>query len=152
MNSRKTQLFTFITLFFVSLMCNAVDVVECKDENGNRGFFKHCPPNMEMIDKKTFNVGSKEKIKEKKKTAIKVTHYYAPNCGVCEQVRDFFKSRDINVNEKNVSENQEVQGELSALTGELRIPTIVIGDAVMTGYDRIKLLDTLEKAGWKEKE
>ncbi len=133
-------------LLFLPLLCNAVDVVECKDEQGNRGFFKHCPPDMTMIEKKTFNVSKKEK----KQISLNAVHYYAPNCGACDQVRDFFKLRKINLVEKNVNDNVELQAELSALAGELRVPTVVIGEEVISGFNRKKMLEVLNKAGWRE--
>lgn len=146
LSTKKT--FLLISLLFLSTMSYAVEVVECEDENGSRGFFKHCPPNMTIINKKSFNVSKKDKGIEQ--PTINVTHYYTPNCGACEQVKEFFMLRKIKIVEKNVNDNLELQAELSTLAKELRVPTVVIGEEVISGFNRKKMLEILDEAGWKE--
>ena len=136
--------FLITCLFFISMVANALQVHECENEEGNRGFYKYCPPGMILIGEKSF--------KEDKKAKLDVTHYSSNNCDGCDLVRDFFKLRKIEILEKNVDDNVELQGELRLLAGELRVPTVVIGEEVIVGFNRNKLLEMLAKAGWKDED
>ena len=142
---KKTSV--FLTLLSFSVLANAVEVVECEDENGSRGFFKNCPPGSTLISKKSFKTKRNE---EEKNVNLSVTHYFTPNCGACEQVREFFQLRKIEIIEKNVNENIEIQGELTNLAGALRVTTVVIGEDIIQGFDRKGMLAILDKSGWKD--
>jgi len=126
----------------------AIQVVECEDEQGIRSFQKNCPPGSTIVSKKKYQGNNKSAEQPK----LDITHYFTKDCGACDQVRDFFKLRKIEIVEKNVNDDIKLQGELSLLVGELRVPTVVIGDEVIQGFNRDKMLETLKKAGFKEEE
>lgn len=142
-----------LTLLSLSLSCMqiaaAVKVVECEDEQGNRTFESTCPPGTTMVDEKRIPTGVSA-ADSAEKTAINVTLYSIPECESCDEVREFLQGRSVAITEKSVNENPEIQTELKDLTGALRVPATVIGEKVITGYNRSELLAALESAGYKE--
>jgi len=52
---------------------NAIQVHECEDEEGHRGFYKHCPPGMTLVGETSFEGDKKDK--------LKITHYSSNNSG-----------------------------------------------------------------------
>lgn len=140
---RTVFTFTFTMLLLaVSGLAHAVKIFECEDENGSRSFASHCPPGTTMVSEKKINLGTKTEA-----PAVSATMYYIPNCDACEQVREFFQLRQITLAEKNVDNNVEMQNELAEKAGELKVPTVVINDTVISGYDRNKMISALEAAG-----
>jgi glutaredoxin len=137
----------------------AVKVVECEDEQGNRSFQSACPPGSILVDEKKIPTGDipppplvrKSETDESGGANINATLYYIPECGPCDEVREFFQLRQVSITEKNVNENIEVQNELKELRGSLKVPATVIGEKVITGYNRSELIAALEAAGYKEK-
>jgi glutaredoxin len=130
----------------------AVNIVECEDAHGDRSFHKTCPPDTTLVGSKKINTGTTANKLEDTQTDIKVTLYAIPECESCEEVREFLNSKNISFNEKNVSDNIDLQKELLEIANELRVPTTVIGEKVITGYNRSELIATLEAAGYQENE
>ncbi len=157
------RMLTILSLSILSLVCMqtsaAVKVVECEDEQGSRSFQSACPPGSILIDEKKIPTGDKpppplareSEADEAGSANINATLYYIPECGPCDEVREFFQLRQISITEKNVNDNVEVQNELKELRGSLKVPATVIGEKVITGYNRSELIAALETAGYKEK-
>jgi glutaredoxin len=158
------RMLTILSLAILSLVCMqisaAVKVVECEDEQGNRSFQSACPPGSILVDEKKIPTGDKpppplvrksETDDEAGSANINATLYYIPECGPCDEVREFFQLRQVSFTEKDVNENIEVQNELKELRGSLKVPATVIGEKVITGYNRSELIAALEAAGYKEK-
>ena len=68
-----------------------------------------------------------------------VTIYSTTNCKYCVLAKDFFKEHNINFTEFNVSENPEKRSEMIEITGQLRVPVMVIDGDVMVGFEENKL-------------
>lgn len=136
------------TLFVINILfihaASAVTIVQCEDEEGNRSFQAYCPPEMTLVEEK------KLQTKTHPTPTIVPTVYLAPKCPACEAVRKFFKEKEINTVEKNIDANIELQNELKGLVGNLKIPTVVIGDKVMTDYKRAELISALMAIGYTE--
>lgn len=134
----------------------AVKVVECEDEQGNRTFESTCPPGTTLIEEKKIPTGESTPVtaeaEEKAATTLSGTPvlYYIPECEPCDEVREFFQLRQIAITEKNVNDDIEVQNELKELRGSLKVPATVIGEKVITGYNRSELIEALESAGNSE--
>ena len=61
--------------------------------------------------------------------------YTEPGCGACIEAKSFLKSRGISFEERDVLANPEY---LRFLTDELdscTLPTLVAGDAIISGFD-----------------
>lgn len=63
----------------------------------------------------------------------------------------FFQTKNITVEQKNIENNVELQNELKGKTGNLKVPTVIIGEVIITDYDEDKLSSALTEAGFPEK-
>lgn len=134
-----------LLMFAFADLSYAVSVYECEDEQGNRSFYDRCPPGTTAVNEKKFNVKP-----EKEAAEISATLYLVPKCEACDLVREFFQLRKIALVEKNVDNNIELQNELTEKAGELKVPTVVINDNVISGYDRSELINALKAAGYED--
>lgn len=129
-------------LFTVSENILAVKIYECEDENGRISYQDRCPPGMKVAAEREF--GKKEKLQ-----TVEISVYVVPNCKKCESLKQFFSSRDLEFELKNVNGSQELQDELKEMIGSVKIPSALINDDVLTGYDENKLTEALKNAGWE---
>lgn len=151
MNSVITNIALMVTLLFPLQAMAAVKIVECQDDDGNRTFQKTCPPGTTEVGAKQFSTGSGSAgAGAGQSVNIQATLYVIPDCEACEEVKEFLGSRNIPVTEKNVSDDIQLQNELTELTGALQVPTTVIGEEILTGYSRSNFLQALKKAGYEE--
>ncbi len=74
--------------------------------------------------------------------------YSIAECDGCELFRNFFNRFGIPFSEKDVEDNIATQTELKAKAGRLEVPTVLVGDKVMRGYNRGLLENVLENAGF----
>jgi glutaredoxin len=61
--------------------------------------------------------------------------YTEPGCGACIEAKGFLQERGISFEERDVRANREY---LRILTDELdscTLPTLVVGDTIITGFD-----------------
>ena len=137
-----------IVFILIYILCqssfSAVDIVVCEDSEGNQSFQKTCPPGTNLVEKKKVSVG-KDASKEINLSKLNIILYTIPECTTCEEVIIYLKSRDVPYNEKDVSENIKLQKELTEITGKLTVPVTVIGEDIITGYDREKIGNVLDR-------
>ena len=139
-------MFSLIVILILPVrLAGAVTVVQCEDEAGNRTFQTNCPPGSKLI----------EKLKLQTKTQptpqapdIVPTVYVAPKCQACDLVVQFFQTRKIDIEKKNIENNPEVQKELKGIVGNLKVPTIIIGSKVLSDYYPSDLTQALTQAGF----
>ena len=117
---------------------SAVDIVLCEDSDGNQSFQKRCPPGTQLVEKKKISVG-KDASREISLSNLNVVLYSIPDCVTCEEVAIYLKSRDIPYSEKDVSKDVELQQELTKRTGKLSVPVTIIGEEIISGYNREKI-------------
>ncbi len=133
-------------ILLLPLTAQGVQVVECEDKKGERSFYQKCPLGTTQVNA--------VKIRGKKRGAgdvnanIEATIYMIPDCESCIEVIEFLRVRGIRTTRKMVHEDIDTQNELRDLTGNLSAPTTVIGEQILTGYSRTKLLSALEAAGY----
>ncbi len=147
MNKRILPFLALPPLFFFLLPSQAVTVFQCKDASGRISFQDRCPPGTTRVGEKTY--ASRKSTDDVGSFSGPVTLYRIPDCGGCEQVKEFMAARGIAVTEKDVNDNVDNQGELQDKTGELRVPTVIIGDKAITGYNRNSLISALSEAGYR---
>jgi len=130
----------------------AVTVVQCEDEKGNKSFQMACPPGSKQVNTRRVATGAADATASAGQGtgSLSATLYYAPNCESCEVVKEYLRNRNIQITEKNVYENTDLQKELTDLTGKQSVPVTVIGQKVLTGYDRTELNAALAAVGYKE--
>ena len=124
----------------------AVEVVSCKNSQGQLGFYKRCPPGTTQVGSKQFRSAPASN----PNAHIKATIYTIPECDSCLEVKEFLTNRKLHYEEKLVHEDIDVQEELKALSGALSAPTTLIGETVIRGYSRDKLLSALAAEGYVE--
>lgn len=139
-----------LSFFLMSFHAFAVSVYQCKDENGNLTFEKHCPPGTTQVDEKKLYTGKKEETTSS--VDVSATLYSVPDCESCDEIRDFLKFRGISFTDKNVKDDIDLQNELKDVAGELKVPVLVIGEKVIKGYNRSEILAALKDAGYVEPE
>lgn len=68
----------------------------------------------------------------------KVTIYIADTCPRCKEAKEYFENKSIEFIEKNVQKSKKAKDELLSM-GHRIIPTIVIGENEIVGFDKNKL-------------
>lgn len=117
-----------LILLFLPMSTGAVTVYECEDSEGNRTFSDRCPPGTTPVEER--------KLQGDRTTAAPVvTLYIVPDCGACTKVRNYLQARNISFEEKDVKDNAELQKELKDKAGALKVPSLVVDESVITGFD-----------------
>lgn len=75
-----------------------------------------------------------------------VVIYTSPGCAYCHNAADFFKSRQIEFTEKDITVDEQAQKFVLEEVGQAVTPIITINKDVIVGFDRQKLEETLKKA------
>lgn len=80
--------------------------------------------------------------------ASPVSFYSIPECPACDLTRLYLESLLVPFAEKAVHEDAALQQELKDRSGGLLVPTVIIGDAVIDGYSKSALYETLSDKGY----
>jgi glutaredoxin-like YruB-family protein len=72
-----------------------------------------------------------------------VTIYSTPSCHFCHAAKELFKENTIAYEDKDVAGNIENRKEMIALTGQIGVPVIKIGDDIVVGFDEEKVRELL---------
>lgn len=72
-----------------------------------------------------------------------VTIYSTETCHFCNLAKSFFKEHNIAYTEYNVGTDAEKRKEMVALTGQLGVPVIRIGDQVAIGFQAGQVAEML---------
>lgn len=134
-------LFSILLLLSFSQGVLATEVSQCKDEQGNLSFQKYCPPGTIEVSRKKIATGTGKSDGDNGDSGIDmaVTIYVIPNCEACIEVKEFLQAKNIAFEEKDVSESVPLQEELTKVAGSLGVPVTVIGEQVITGYQRSQM-------------
>lgn len=145
----KRFLFTIVVVSMQTVAAGPVKVEQCRDGDGE-WLRDKCLPGMEKereIELRGLG-GIREDSIEAIAKANPITVFTIPDCDACDLVRNSLNTRGIPFTEKMVQDNAEAQTEMQEKTGGLVVPAVVIGDAVLTGYNREALDTNLEQAGY----
>ncbi len=138
----------YIVFIAICVLCHpvfsAVDIMICEDAEGNQTFEKACSPGTNLVGEKKISVG-KNSSGTVDLSKLNVVLYTIPDCETCENVAIYLKSRDIPFSEKDVSKDPKIQQELTKLSGKLSVPVTVIGEEVVSGYNREKIGNILDR-------
>jgi glutaredoxin 3 len=69
----------------------------------------------------------------------KITIYTTPTCHYCKLAKEYFKSKGLEWEEKNVATDVQAQQEMISMSGQLGVPVINIDGKVVVGFDRTKI-------------
>lgn len=73
----------------------------------------------------------------------KVTIYSTPTCHFCHMAKDFFKEKNVSFEDFNVAEDLEKRKEMIGKSGQMGVPVIMIGDQVIVGFNKPKIVELL---------
>lgn len=73
----------------------------------------------------------------------KVKVYSTPTCVYCVTLKEFFKEKGVEFEEVDVSLNEEAAREMIMKTGQMGVPVVEIGEEVIVGFDRDKIIQAL---------
>jgi glutaredoxin len=69
---------------------------------------------------------------------MKIRLYTEPGCPACVEAKNFLASRAIAFEERDVRANPEYLQILADELDSCTLPTLVAGDAIISGFDREK--------------
>jgi glutaredoxin 3 len=69
------------------------------------------------------------------KAMPKVTIYSTPTCHFCTLAKEFFTKEGVSFEDHNVVEDLEKRQEMLAISNQMGVPVIVIGDEFVVGFN-----------------
>lgn len=72
-----------------------------------------------------------------------ITIYSTPTCHFCQMTKDFLKEKGINYTEHDVAHDLEKRQEMIQKSGQMGVPVIFVGDEMIIGFDKERLMSTL---------
>ena len=66
----------------------------------------------------------------------KVTVYSTPTCHFCHMAKDFFKEKNVEFVDYDVSTDLEKRKEMMDKSGQMGVPVIVIDDKIIVGFNK----------------
>ncbi len=142
------QIKQYLILFTFLLVINpafAINIFECEDANGNITFQDRCPPGATPVNQRTYATDATDATESGPVSPLML--YAVPDCDTCDQLKEFLQVRNLSYTEIDVYSDIELQTELKEIAGELQVPTLIIGDKILTGYNRTQLRQILTESG-----
>lgn len=142
-----------LVLSLSALHVGAVTIHECVDENNEKTYQESCPPGTTSSSTVKLQTGSADK--KALPENINITLYMVPNCEACDVTRTVLKQYGANFNEVNIKNNATLQNKLKNIIGakgKLSVPTVVLGEKQVVGFDKTLLISELESAGFVDQE
>ncbi len=72
-----------------------------------------------------------------------VTIYSTPSCHFCHMAKEFFKEKNVAYTEYDVASDQEKRKEMVEKSGQMGVPVIVIGNNLIVGFNKSKIVELL---------
>lgn len=148
--AQKTLLVAVMALL-LSFGVHAAKLYKWVDANGNVSYQDKPPPE----DNGKFERKDLGKEKNAKPEGLEelaqrtpVVLYAIPKCAPCDLARNYLKTRGIPFADKDASTDIEVQTELRKRAGSLSVPTIAVGEKVISEYSQAWLESELNQAGY----
>ncbi|MBZ1348487.1 MAG: glutathione S-transferase N-terminal domain-containing protein [Candidatus Nealsonbacteria bacterium] len=73
----------------------------------------------------------------------KIRIFTTPACPYCFTLMEFFKERNIEFEEIDVSQDEKAKEEMITKSGKMEVPIVEIDGEIVIGFDRPKVLDLL---------
>ena len=128
------------------------------DEEGNVVYQDTPPPSSVNFEEQTYsdpNAAINQEVSDSLNNAAEespVSFYSIPNCDSCDLVRLYLENNSIPFTEKDIQTNVSLQQELEGKAGQLKVPTVSIGDLVIDGYSKSSLRQGLIDKGYPVEE
>lgn len=72
-----------------------------------------------------------------------VTIYTTPTCVYCKMTKEFFKEKNVQYEERDVTTDEKAREEMIQKSGQMGVPVIDIDGTIVTGFDKEKLTELL---------
>jgi glutaredoxin-like YruB-family protein len=72
-----------------------------------------------------------------------ITIYSTKSCHYCQMAKEYFTANSIVYKEHDVGTDAEARKEMVALSGQLGVPVIHIGDTVLVGFQEKAVAELL---------
>ncbi len=69
--------------------------------------------------------------------------YSTPTCHFCHMAKDFFKENNVAFTDFDVSQDPAKREELIEKSGQLGVPVIFIGEDMVIGFNKPKIVELL---------
>ena len=69
--------------------------------------------------------------------------YSTPTCHFCQVAKDFLKEKGISYTEFDVAHDLDKRQEMIQKSGQMGVPVIFVGNEMIVGFDRERLVSTL---------
>lgn len=77
-------------------------------------------------------------------TKKEIIIYSTPTCHFCQQAKEYFGEKGIEYTNFDVSTDLEKRQEMIEMTGQMGVPVIKIGEDVLIGFDKEKIMQLLD--------
>ena len=141
-------------IFLAVATAGAQDMYKWVDEQGNVTYQDQPPPGQEdsaapfAEDSEFAAELAAEKTRRSITSSVPVTLYSVPVCDACDMVRLLLERNGVPYTEMDAGEDAAVQKEIKALTGQLSVPVLTVGDTVISGYSSTGIEAQLVDAGY----
>ena len=141
-------------IFLAVATAGAQDMYKWVDEQGNVTYQDQPPPGQEdsaapfAEDSEFAAELAAEKTRRSITSSVPVTLYSVPVCDACDMVRLLLERNGVPYTEMDAGEDAAVQKEIKALTGQLSVPVLTVGDTVVSGYSSTGIEAQLVDAGY----
>lgn len=153
---KRTGLLAVLGMLVVPGLAMSQSLYKWVDEYGNVTYQDTPPPNSVEFEEQEFgdpdaasaaagdvNQGLNDAIERNP-----VTLYSIPECDACDLVRLFLEKHAVPFAEKDIQGNLSFQQELQSASGQLTVPTILVGSDVVDGYSRSGIRKALTDNGY----
>ena len=77
------------------------------------------------------------------KKSSKARVFSTPSCPYCVTLKEFLKHHDIEFEDIDVSKDEKALEEMINKSGQMGVPVIEIGDKIVVGFDKEKIVNFL---------
>ncbi len=67
---------------------------------------------------------------------VEVKIYSTPACPYCTMAKEFFKEKNIEYEEYDVSEDEQAKNEMIEKSGQMGVPVIIIDGETIVGFNQ----------------
>jgi glutaredoxin len=111
------------------------------------------PANIKKVENRNLgNATATDNLPPELAAAVKknpVSLYTAADCTPCTEVRSYLKSNGVPFAEKTVASNEDIN-KLTQVSGETKLPFMLVGSKRLLGLDKSEIRTALTKAGYPE--
>lgn len=74
----------------------------------------------------------------------KIILYTTPTCVFCPMIKKVLDEKGVEYDEIDISEDKDALEEMNEKSGQMGVPVTIIGEDIVVGFDKKKILKLLE--------